>query len=122
VILEKALALPVEARAALVDSLLESLDTEVDEAVETEWVREVQRRAAELDSGAVAPIPWAEVRSRLHAAVRNETECRDRVVSFLATKEHAARGRGMPRPYKGRCRGRACPARGVEEQITRSRY
>lgn len=71
-ILEKALALPVEARAALVDSLLESLDTEVDEAVEAEWVREVQRRAAELDSGAVVPIPWAEVRSRLHAAVRDD--------------------------------------------------
>ena len=71
-ILEKALALPVEARAALVDSLLESLDTEVDEAVEAEWVREVQRRAAELDSGAAAPIPWAEVRSRLDAAVRND--------------------------------------------------
>jgi putative addiction module component (TIGR02574 family) len=67
-ILEKALALPVEARTALVDSLLESLDTEVDEAV----VREVQRRAAELDSGAVAPIPWAEVRSRLQAAVRDD--------------------------------------------------
>ena len=31
-----------------------------------------QRRVAELDSKAVSPIPWAEVRSRLMATLRNE--------------------------------------------------
>ena len=66
-ILEKALALPIEARAALADSLLESVDREVDEDAEAAWQREIARRAAELDSGGVRPIPWAEVRSRLMA-------------------------------------------------------
>src|SRR4029453_11089475 len=40
-------------RAALAGSLLESLDTEVDEDAEAAWATEVNRRVAELDSGAV---------------------------------------------------------------------
>jgi putative addiction module component (TIGR02574 family) len=61
-ILKDALALPTEARAALAGSLLESLDAEVDEDAEAAWATEVNRRVAELDSGAVKTIPWAEVR------------------------------------------------------------
>ena len=52
-ILKDALALPTEARAALAGSLLESLDTEVDEDAEAAW--------------AVRTIPWAGVRRRLAA-------------------------------------------------------
>jgi putative addiction module component (TIGR02574 family) len=66
-ILKDALALPAEARAALAGSLLESLDTEVDEAAEAARATEVNRRLAELDSDAVNTIPWAEVRHRLAA-------------------------------------------------------
>jgi putative addiction module component (TIGR02574 family) len=66
-ILKEALALPTEARAALASSLLDSLDTDVDEDAEAAWATEVNRRAAELDSGAVKTIPWAEVRRRLAA-------------------------------------------------------
>jgi len=61
-ILREALALPTEARAALAGSLLDSLDTDVDEDAEAAWATEVNRRVAELDSGAVKTIPWAEVR------------------------------------------------------------
>jgi putative addiction module component (TIGR02574 family) len=64
-ILKDALALPMEARAALAGSLLESLDTEVDEDAEAAWAAEVTRRVTELDNGAVKTIPWAEVRRRL---------------------------------------------------------
>ena len=64
-ILKDALALPTEARAALAGSLLESLDTEVDEDAEAAWATEVNRRIAELDSGAVNTIPRAKVRRRL---------------------------------------------------------
>jgi putative addiction module component (TIGR02574 family) len=66
-ILKDALALPSEARAALAGSLLDSLDTEVDEEAEAAWANEVNRRVAELESGAVKTIPWAEVRRRLAA-------------------------------------------------------
>ena len=65
-ILKEALALPTEARAALAGSLLDSLDTDVDEDTEP-WATEVNRRVAELDSGAVKTVPWVEVRRRLAA-------------------------------------------------------
>ena len=66
-ILKDALALPSEARAALAGSLLESLETDIDEDAEAAWATEISRRIAELDSGAVKTIPWAEVRRRLSA-------------------------------------------------------
>ena len=68
------MALPSEARAALVGSLLDSLDTEVDEDAEAAWAAEVNRRVAELDSGAVKTIPWAEVRRRLAAPADRRPE------------------------------------------------
>jgi len=71
-LLKEALALPAEARAALANSLLDSLDTEVDADAEAAWQIQIQRRAAELDSKTVSPLPWAEVRSRLMATLRNE--------------------------------------------------
>lgn len=66
-ILKEALALPTEARAALAGSLLDSLDTDVDEDAEAAWATEVNRRVAELDGDTVKAVPWAEVRRRLAA-------------------------------------------------------
>jgi putative addiction module component (TIGR02574 family) len=66
-ILKEALALPPEARAALADYLWDSLDPEVDPDVEESWRHEIRRRLAQLDSGAVAAVPWAEARARLLA-------------------------------------------------------
>jgi len=66
------LTLPAEARAVLADSLLESLDQQVDEDAETSWQREIQRRRAESDSGSTPVVPWSEVRARLMAVLRNE--------------------------------------------------
>jgi len=70
-ILKNALALPVEARAAIADSLLDSLDQEIDPNAEDEWRREIQRRAAELKSGAVTES-WPDIRARLMARLRDE--------------------------------------------------
>jgi putative addiction module component (TIGR02574 family) len=66
-ILKEALALPLEARAALADSLWDSLDPEIDADVEETWRTEIRRRLAELGSGVVTAIPWSEARSRLLA-------------------------------------------------------
>jgi putative addiction module component (TIGR02574 family) len=66
-ILKEALALPSEERAALAASLLDGLDTGVDEDAEAAWAIEVDRRVTELDGGAVKTIAWAEVRRRLAA-------------------------------------------------------
>jgi putative addiction module component (TIGR02574 family) len=69
-LLNKALALPPEARAALADCLLESLDDTMHEGVEEEWSKEIGRRIAELDSGKVKPIPWAEARRQISAILK----------------------------------------------------
>ena len=61
-ILEKALKLPAEARAALAGSLIESLDEAVDEKVEAAWADEIAQRVAELDSGKAKTIPWSKAR------------------------------------------------------------
>lgn len=64
-ILEKALELPPEARAAIAGSLLESLDQTVDEDAESAWEEEVLLRLKELDEDKVQPVPWAELRRRI---------------------------------------------------------
>jgi putative addiction module component (TIGR02574 family) len=69
-ILKEALALPADARAALADSLWESLEEKPDEGIDEAWRSEVKRRLAELDSGAVVAIPWSEARARLIAKLR----------------------------------------------------
>ena len=61
------MALPPEARAALADYLWDSLDPEVDPDVEESWRQEIRRRLIDLNSGAVAALPWAEARARLLA-------------------------------------------------------
>ena len=66
-ILKEALALPSEERAALAASLLDSLDSDVDEDAEAAWAIEVDRRMTELDAGAVKTISWEEVRRRIAA-------------------------------------------------------
>ena len=71
-ILKQALALPSEARAALADSLLDSLETEgeEDEHARQKWLDEIRKRVAELDSGAVQTIAWPEVRVRLNHQIQ----------------------------------------------------
>ncbi len=61
-LLDEALSLPPEARAALAASLIESLDETVDPDAEAEWAKEIARRVKDLDEGRVQTVPWAEVR------------------------------------------------------------
>ena len=61
-ILKEALALPADQRAALAGSLISSLDEEPDEQVEEAWGVEIARRLAEIDSGRVKLVSWAEAR------------------------------------------------------------
>jgi putative addiction module component (TIGR02574 family) len=52
-------------RATLAGLLLESLDDEVDENVESAWEEEIARRLAELDTDRVQRVPWEEVKAQL---------------------------------------------------------
>ena len=64
-LLLEALQLPPEARAALAGQLIESLDAEVDEGAEAAWSLEIARRLAELETGKVKSVPWAEARRQI---------------------------------------------------------
>jgi putative addiction module component (TIGR02574 family) len=66
-VLKDALALPLEVRAALIDSLISSLDQTVDAAGEEAWREEIYRRLQQIDSGAVQLIAWEEARRRLRS-------------------------------------------------------
>ena len=59
---DSALQLSDSERAELAAWLIESLDPEVDNDVDAAWDAEIKRRIDELDSGAVAAIPWPEAR------------------------------------------------------------
>ena len=50
-ILDKAMQLEPTARAFVAETLLESLDLDQDFAVSQEWLEEIRRRCAEIDSG-----------------------------------------------------------------------
>jgi len=69
-LLARALMLPEAARAALADSLIESLDGPVDEDAEQAWRHEVACRLRELDAGAVQPVAWDNVLRQLRTRSR----------------------------------------------------
>jgi putative addiction module component (TIGR02574 family) len=64
-LLKQALALPSDARAAMAESLLASLDDGVDENAAEAWRIEVSRRAEELNSQTVQALTWSEVQARI---------------------------------------------------------
>ena len=55
------MALPSESRAQLAQTLIESLDDEVDSDAEALWLREVRRRDSEIRSGTVKTKPAEQV-------------------------------------------------------------
>jgi len=63
-ILQQALRLPPEGRAALAGSLLDSLESPPDADAEAAWAVEIARRAREIDDGTPL-VPWAEARRKI---------------------------------------------------------
>ena len=60
-----ALHLPPGERARLIERLITSLDADPD--VEEAWAAEVERRQAEIESGAVSLLPGPETLAKLKA-------------------------------------------------------
>ena len=52
-------------RATLAGLLLENLEHEDDEGVQSAWGEEIERRLAELDADGVQLVPWDEVKAKL---------------------------------------------------------
>ena len=72
-LLKKALALPVEERADLASTLIDSLDAIIDENVEAAWQDEIRRRIEDVRSGKVSSIPWDDVREKARIILHDQT-------------------------------------------------
>jgi putative addiction module component (TIGR02574 family) len=71
-ITQSALSLPLNARAALAERLLQSLDDEEFSDIDEAWIKEAEKRYQELRQGKVSGIPAAEVFSQ----IRDELRCK----------------------------------------------
>jgi len=65
-IAKEAIQLPASLRAQLADMLMESLDTEETDEVQSLLAREVVRRRDEIRSGKIQPIPGEQVPLVVH--------------------------------------------------------
>ncbi|HEY5176634.1 MAG TPA: addiction module protein [Terriglobales bacterium] len=67
-LLKRTLALSVDERAALANTLLDSLGG-ADESVQEAWDKEVARRIEDLRAGKAVTVPWEELHRELLAMV-----------------------------------------------------
>lgn len=73
-LLDRALQLPEEARAALAGRLITSLEQGLDPDADAAWRAEIARRVKSLDDGTAKTIPWAEVERGLLAIVEEHDD------------------------------------------------
>jgi putative addiction module component (TIGR02574 family) len=67
-LLKRALTLPADERAALANTLLDSLET-TDQSVQEAWDAEVARRMEDLKAGKAVTVPWEQLHRELLALV-----------------------------------------------------
>jgi putative addiction module component (TIGR02574 family) len=60
-----AFQLPIGERLRLIDELASSMPDDQPPHLSNAWLREIDRRSSEIDSGAVATEDWADIRDRL---------------------------------------------------------
>jgi putative addiction module component (TIGR02574 family) len=64
-LLAEVLDLPEQDRAEVAARILESLDETQEDGVDEAWARELERRAAAVDSGEVVTSDWNVLRRRI---------------------------------------------------------
>ncbi|WP_328187764.1 addiction module protein [Marinobacter sp. OP 3.4] len=68
-LIDEASALPVDERAHVVESLLQSLNP-TDSAIDEKWADVAKARLAELESGEVAAVPGEDVFRRIRSRLQ----------------------------------------------------
>ena len=63
--LSAAFALPIDERLKLIDALASTVPDDQPPALSAEWISEIDRRLAAIESGAEQTIPWETIRSEL---------------------------------------------------------
>ncbi len=69
-IVKAAIQLPENERVQVVEQLLASLETTIDEDVDAAWAAEIERRSRQIKEGTVSLIPWEEVKSQARKRAR----------------------------------------------------
>jgi len=64
-VVDEALSLPVEARLAVVEKLLSSLNVPTQKEIDAAWAEEAERRVAQIDRGEVELVPGEQVFARI---------------------------------------------------------
>ena len=75
-LLSEVLALSVSERAELAHRLLESLEPVLDDDLDAAWLAELEKRAHEVESGAVTPIPWHTARATIMSELQKRRAAR----------------------------------------------
>ena len=68
-LITEALSLPSASRVLLVEKLVESLEFDVDETIQTLWIAEAKQRRDEIRTGIIQPIPGEEALSQILRSV-----------------------------------------------------
>jgi putative addiction module component (TIGR02574 family) len=69
-LLKRALALPIDERAALANTLLDTLESANESvSIKEAWDAEVARRIEDLKAGKAVTVPWEELQRELLAMV-----------------------------------------------------
>jgi len=76
-ILPSLLGLPPEDRARLAQALLDSLEEPSSGSAEIEWIKEIERRVRELDSGQVQAVEWSIARERIARRLKERRATRN---------------------------------------------
>ena len=72
-LLDRALTLSEEERAELASTLIDSLDTVIDENVEAAWQQEIARRVDELQLEKAKTLSWQAVREKAQSLLDGKT-------------------------------------------------
>lgn len=64
-VVDKALALPADARIGLVDRILASLNLPTRPDIDKMWAEEAERRVAQIDRGEVELVPGEQVFAKI---------------------------------------------------------
>lgn len=66
----RAKTLPAEDRARLAEELLDSLHEGADADAQAAWEREIERRVAQIEAGAVKLVPAEEIHAQARHLIR----------------------------------------------------
>jgi putative addiction module component (TIGR02574 family) len=96
-LLKRALALSVDERAALANTLLDSLEG-ADESMQ-DWDKEVARRIEDLKAGKAVTVPWEE----LHRELISQGDVAQSTTSNTTAQASGASQRVCVMPQKKKC-------------------